>query len=93
MKKLVPVFTEKTLEDAKKGKYTFRIDPGMNKHQVKDLVQKAFGVNVTNVWTMNESGEQKRTLMGRKRVILPKKKAIVSLKDKEKIDIFEEAAK
>lgn len=91
MKKLEPVFTEKTLNDAKKGNYTFRVSKGLNKHQIKKLVEKAFGVTVTSVRTMNEPGEQKRTMLGRKRVVMPKKKAIVSLKEKEKIDIFEEA--
>jgi large subunit ribosomal protein L23 len=90
MKKLEAVFTEKTLNEAKKGRYTFRVDKGLNKHQIKEMVEKMFGVNVTDIKTMNESGEVKRTLLGRKRIILPKKKAIVSLKDKEKIDIFEE---
>lgn len=91
MRKLEPVFTEKTLNDAKKGKYTFRVDKRLNKYQIRELVEKAFGVNVTDIKTMNEPGEVKRTLQGRKRIILPKKKAIVSLKDKEKIDIFEES--
>ena len=91
MKKIKPIFTEKTLNDAKKGKYTFRFEQNLNKHQIKEIIEKAFDVEVSKVWTMNESGEQKRTMLGRKRVILPKKKAIVSLKGKGKIDIFEEA--
>jgi large subunit ribosomal protein L23 len=91
MTKLIPVFTEKSLDNAKKGKYTFRVEKGLTKNKIKDLVEKTFGVNVAKVWTMNESGELKRTMYGRKRKIMPKKKAIVSLKGKEKIDIFEEA--
>jgi ribosomal protein L23 len=91
MKRLEPVFTEKTLNEAKKGNYTFRISQGLNKYQIKKLVEKAFDVNVTKVRTMNEPGEEKRTMLGRKRIIMPKKKAIVSLKEKEKIYIFEEA--
>lgn len=91
MAKLTPIFTEKSLSEAKKGKYTFRVGKGLTKTKIKKLVEEAFGVTVAKVWTLNESGEQKRTVLGRKRVILPKKKAIVSLKGKDKIDIFEEA--
>jgi large subunit ribosomal protein L23 len=89
--KLEPVFTEKSLNEAKKGNYTFRVDRSLNKNQIKELVEKVFGVNVVNVRTQNEKKEQKRTVSGRKRVIMPRKKAVVSLKEKEKIDIFEEA--
>lgn len=89
--KLEPVLTEKSLKDASLGNYTFKVDPRMTKHQIKKMVEDTFGVKVTNVRTMNEAGEVKRTLFGRKKVIQPRKKAIVSLAEKEKIDIFEEA--
>jgi large subunit ribosomal protein L23 len=45
--KLEPIITEKSMSAAKEGKYTFRVDRNVNKHQIKQLVEKVFGVNVT----------------------------------------------
>lgn len=87
--RLEPIITEKTLDLAKKGKYTFRVGVGMRKHQIKKLVDEVFGVHVKKVWTMNVKGENKRTLRGRKKKVMPFKKAIVTLGDKEKIDLFD----
>ncbi len=86
--KLQPILTEKSLEEAKKGNYTFWVDRGLNKHQIKKLVDGVFGVHTVRVRTMNVAGETKRTIMGRKRIIQPRKKAIVKLAAKEKIDLF-----
>jgi len=87
--KLEPVISEKTTDLAGKGKYTFRVDKNLNKFQIKDLIEKIFGVNVTSVRTINIPSEVKRTTFGRKRIIHPAKKAIVTLKEKQKIDLFE----
>jgi ribosomal protein L23 len=87
--KLEPIITEKSLELSKKGKYTFRVGTGLRKHQIKKLIEDVFGVHVKNVWTMSIRGENKRNVQGRKRRIMPSKKAIVTLAEKEKIDLFE----
>ncbi len=87
--KLEPVITEKSLELAKKGKYTFKVGIGMRKGQIRQLISEVFNVHVKTVRTMNFKGEEKRTLTGRKRRIMPVKKTIVTLAEKEKIDIFE----
>ena len=84
-----PLVTEKTISLADKGKYTFWVGRNLNKYQIKELVEKTFGVHVVNVRTINQAGETKRTATGRKKIIKPRKKAIVTLKDKEKIDFFE----
>jgi len=91
--KLEPIITEKTLNAAKNGEYTFRVSVGINKHQIKSLVEKIFDVHVTRVRTMNVAGEIKRTYQGKRKEIKPSKKAIVQLKDKEKITLFEESKK
>lgn len=90
MIKIEPVLTEKSMKDAKDGKYTFRVPRGFNKYKIRELVEKTFGVNVTKVRTMREAGEIKRLMTGKTRIIKPRKKAIVTLKEKEKIDLFEE---
>lgn len=87
--KLTPVLTEKTLAMAKNGKFTFWVDPRTPKGKVRELVSKVYGVTVTGVWTVKIAGEAKRTAKGRKRAILDKKKAIVTLKDKETIKAFD----
>jgi large subunit ribosomal protein L23 len=86
--KIEPIITEKSLTDAGNGKYTFRVQHGLTKFGIKDLVEKTFDVHVTAVRTMNQKGEIKRG--NRKSKVVPGyKKAIVTLKDKEKIDLFE----
>ncbi len=89
MIKLTPLLTEKSIEQAKEGVYTFRVDPRVTKYQVKDSVQKVFGVEVARVRTLTKRGRTKKNLQGKMRKILPSKKALVSLKGKDKIDLFE----
>lgn len=91
--KFEPVISEKTMGLAKEGKYTFRVEKSWNKFQIARIVEEQFGVHVTRVWTIKVPGEIKKTYTGRKRVILSGKKAIVTLKEKEKIDLFEETKK
>ena len=88
-----PIFTEKSLRDAKIGNYTFRVEPGMNKKQIAALVAKIFGVKVTNVRTIKTGGEKGRNNKGRNFSIKAVKKAIVSLKEGDKISLFEEGKK
>mgnify|MGYP001047662266 CR=1 FL=1 len=87
--KIEPIISEKSMNLAKKGKYTFKVGTGMRKFQIKKLINDIFGVTVKTVWTANIRGEIKKTLSGRKRKIMPFKKAIVTLSEKEKIDLFE----
>ena len=88
--KLYPVLTEKSLGEAKRGNYTFWVEPNLTKYQIKRLVANVFGVTVTKVKTLNMKKGVKKTLMGRKRVLSARKKAIVTLSGKDKIDLFEE---
>jgi len=87
--KLEPHITEKTTFLTKERKYTFKVDKGATKNEIKNAVEKTFGVTVLNVRTIRESGETKRGFSGRKRIVKPGKKAIVTLPEKQKIDIFE----
>lgn len=88
--KIQPILTEKSLEAVKNGYYTFWVDKRLTKDQIKLLVQDLFNVHVKKIRTMNVAGEIKRTVFGRKRKIQPRKKAIVKLAEKEKIDLFDE---
>jgi large subunit ribosomal protein L23 len=84
-----PVLTEKSLNEAKKGKYTFWVEPRLNKFQIKSLINETFNVHVVSVKSLKFKREAKRIYTGRKRIIQPRKKTIVALKEKEKIDLFE----
>lgn len=91
--RLTPIFTEKSTNLAKQGKYTFAVDVKVAKSQIKSAILKIFGVHVTNIRTVKIQGESKKNSRGRKVWIPAKKKAIVMIKDGEKLDIFEEKKK
>ncbi len=79
--------TEKgSLLTEKHNKYVFRVNPRANKLQIKHAIEKLFGKKVADVNTCNYAGKLKRTRgpLGRKPAW---KKAIVTLKEGEKIDL------
>lgn len=90
---LKPVFTEKSLKNAKLGNYTFKVTPTMNKKQIAALISKIFTVKVTKVRTMKTGGEKGRNARGRNFSVKANKKAIVTLKSGDKINVFEEGKK
>jgi len=84
---IAPVVSEKSYGLLDENKYTFIVRPDANKTQIKQAVEAVFGVKVTNVNTINRQGKRKRTKFGfgkRKDT----KRAIVSLAEGERIDIF-----
>ena len=88
--KLPPLLTEKSLEDAKKGKYTFWVEPSMTKYQIREHVGKTFGVQVLKVRTAALEVRKKKGATRRRKIAKSYKKAVVTLSGKEKIDLFEE---
>ena len=79
--------TEKsTLMSEKQNKYVFRVNPKANKIQIKQAVQRLFQKQVVDVNTCNYAGKEKRLRgpLGRRSHW---KKAIVTLKEGEKIDL------
>ncbi|QOS59131.1 50S ribosomal protein L23 [Thermobifida fusca] len=82
-----PVISEKSYGLLDQNKYTFLVHPEANKTQIKMAVEQIFDVKVTSVNTINRKGKRKRTRFGYgKRPNT--KRAIVSLKDGDRIDIF-----
>ena len=80
--------TEKaTLLAEKENKYVFRVRPQANKTQIKQAIEKLFKKTVVAVNTCNYAGKKKRertAAFGRK----PDwKKAIVTLKQGDKIEL------
>jgi ribosomal protein L23 len=88
-----PIFTEKSLREAKNGNYTFKVDTHMDKKQIAAKIAHLFGVTVTGVRTLKTGPEKGRNARGRKFTKLSVKKAIISLKSGDKIDVFEEGKK
>jgi large subunit ribosomal protein L23 len=84
---LRPVISEKSYRLADDGKYTFVVAPDANRTQIRQAVESVFGVKVTGVNTLNRQGKRRRTRFGwGKRV--DTKRAIVSLAEGERIDLF-----
>ncbi|MDO8639731.1 MAG: 50S ribosomal protein L23 [bacterium] len=85
-----PIITEKSMDDAAKGKFTFKVKKDANKNVIKEAIEKKFKVNVTGVWTSVIKSKRVRT--GKRRIEVsrfPFKKATVLLKTGQKIDLFE----
>jgi large subunit ribosomal protein L23 len=83
-----PVVTEKTTSQGEQGRYTFEVDLRANKHQVKEAVEKIFGVDVVSVNTIKMPGKRHRygPHLSRSR---PWKKATVTLAEGQSIGFFE----
>lgn len=83
-----PLITEKgtTLEETN-NQFVFEVDPNSNKPEIKKAIEKLFKVTVLEVRTQNRIGKKKRLgrTLGRRKAW---KKAIVTLKDKDRLDYF-----
>lgn len=88
--KIKPLVTEKTLKDVKLGKYTFKAGFHDTKDQIKHAIKQIFGVNVVSIRTSKYKGEVRRNVYRKVVGSGQYKKAIVTLKKDEKIDIFTE---
>jgi len=70
------------------NKYTFEVDLGANKLQIKDAVETLFKVTVRDVRTLVMRGHMRRMGKGYGKT-QNWKKAIVTLREGETIDFFE----
>jgi large subunit ribosomal protein L23 len=87
---LAPVVSEKSYALLDQNKYTFLVDPAANKTEIKIAVEKVFKVTVTGVNTINRVGKQRRTRYGTGRRP-DTKRAIVTVADGDRIDLFAQA--
>ncbi len=86
-----PLITEKYTILQAQGKYAFEVAGAATKPQIKEAVEKAFNVTVTGMNLMNVAGKTRR--MGRRELpAKPWKKAVVTLKPGDKIELFETAS-
>lgn len=80
--------TEKgTILSEKENKYIFRVNPRANKLQIKRAIEQLFGKKVVNVNTCNYAGKKKRERRANFGRRSHWKKAIVTLKEGEKIEL------
>ena len=84
-----PVITEKSTDQLDKhNAYTFVVDVDANKLEIARAVETLFKVKVKNVRTMQYRGKERRVgrHIGRRAAW---KKAVVTLRDGDTIEIFE----
>jgi large subunit ribosomal protein L23 len=82
-----PIISEKSYAQIEQNRYTFEVLKTSSKPQIAQAITEIFGVTVTKVNTMNVTGKPRRvrTAKGHTRNW---KKAVVSLKQGDTIDIF-----
>ena len=86
---LKPVVSEKSYASYDRNVYTFEVADNANKIEIKQAIEAIFNVKVTNVNTLNRSGKRKRNRRtGGFGTRAGQKRAIVSLREGDSIEIF-----
>ena len=83
---ITPVITEKSTNLSEQNKIVFKINRNANKKNVKKSIEKIFKVNVIKVNIINKKTRTKLT-RGRKVKVTGYKKAIITLKKGQNIDL------
>ena len=83
---LFPVVTEKSTNLSELNKITFKVPDGANKKNLKSNIEKIFKVTVTKINIINKQNRTKLT-RGRKVKVSGFKKAIITLKKGQSIDL------
>ncbi len=83
---LSPVVTEKSTNLSELNKIVFKVPDGANKKNLKKNIEKIFKVNVIKVNIINKQIRNKLT-RGRKIKVSGFKKAIITLKKGQSIDL------
>lgn len=88
-----PIISEKATDLSEKfNRFTFAVDRTANKIEIKNAVEKLYGVQVTEVRTMNYGGGKSSTKYTNRGIVEQPskkwKKAIVTVADGETIDLF-----
>lgn len=87
-----PLITEKMTALADKRQYAFEVDLDANKIEIARAIEKKFNVTVESIRTIRSKGKRKSQMTKRGRIPGKRadfKKAIVTLKQDQKIDFFE----
>jgi large subunit ribosomal protein L23 len=80
--------TEKSNQhSANYGQYTFEVYPSATKYTIREAIEQTFKVTVTRVNVMNVKGKLKRSRRGLPTRTSDTKRAIVTLKQGDKIEL------
>jgi len=82
-----PIITEKSTGLQEMGKYSFKVDRRANKKEIMRAVREVFGVNPVSCSIINVGGKMKRVRI-KAGYTASWKKAIVTLKKGEKLELF-----
>ena len=83
---LSPVVTEKSTNLSELNKIVFKVPDGANKKNLKKNIEKIFKVNVTKINIINKKTRDK-SVRGKKVKVSGYKKAIITLKKGQNIDL------
>ncbi len=83
---LSPIVTEKSTNLSEQNKIIFKVPHKANKNNLKKTIEKIFKVNVTKINIINKKSRTKLT-RGRKIKVSGFKKAIVTIKKGQNIDL------
>ena len=83
---LSPVVTEKSTNMSELNKIVFKVPDGANKKNLKKNIEKIFKVNVTKINIVNKQNRNK-LVRGKKVKVSGFKKAIITLKKGQSIDL------
>ncbi len=82
------ILSEKISREMEKaGRYCFKVDSSANKLEIKQAVEQLFNVHVVKVNTMHRKGKLKRERTARYGRSAGHKRALVTLKAGEKIEV------
>jgi large subunit ribosomal protein L23 len=85
-KVLFPLVTEKSTNLSEQNKIVFKVPAKSNKKNLKTNIEKIFKVNVTKINIINKQNRKKLT-RGKKIKVPGYKKAIITLKKGQSIDL------
>jgi large subunit ribosomal protein L23 len=92
---LRPVISEKSIDEANHGKYTFAVHDRANKIQIKAAIEELYkkeNVTVVSVNVLTTKAKEKKRGTRRGRIVghtTPWRKAVVTLAPGQKIEFFE----
>lgn len=87
---IAPVITEKSMQDAGAGKFTFKVATGANKPLIKKAIEEKFKVKVLQTYVSLVKGKTDRRGIKREEFVRSAwKKAAVKLPKDQKIALFD----
>ncbi len=84
-----PIVTERSTRLREMNQYVFEVDPSANKHQIREAVEEKYQVDVLAVRTVNIVGKFRRRFGPIGGYKADTKKAIIRLKEGQKINLEE----